>query len=232
MSRQKEAIQPKTDLTGDGERKRIEYEIEGWQAPDCEAPTDTDALIDLIERHTRALSEIILVTHTPQELQEEVTELSDLLTSFRYRTELVAKLIDSTTQQEQRNSIRAMLRAMKIQPLEHKEQASALLARSNELIKKAASFITRAQGEISRTAHLFAGYTAKVCGLCKGVETGPDDPCRVCKGKGSVLVHEPTTKCSRCDGHGKTKETDVAVHYSAVCVGCNGTGWERVQAIS
>ena len=232
MSRQKEGIQPKTDLTSDGQGRRIAQEIEGGQGPDCETPTDTDALIDLIVHHVKALSERILVSHTPQELQEEVNELSDLLTSFRYRAELVAKLIDSTTPKDQRNSIRAMLRAMKMQPLEHREQASVLLARSNELIKRSASLISRAQEEISHTAHLFAGYTAKACGLCKGVETSRDEPCRACKGKGSVLVREPSIKCSRCDGNGKTKVTDVAVHYSALCVGCDGTGWESVRTIS
>lgn len=193
------------------------------EAADHEERDYTDALIELIEQHLKSLSEKLQRPHDLQELQVEVTELSDLLTSFRHRAEILTKLLDGATPQKEQENISAVLRAMRDKSLENREAAAEVLARSNELIKKSAALITEAQEMISRRSHLFAGYTAKACGLCKGIESGAR--CAACKGKGSVLVREPATKCSRCEGNGRTKTADEAIHYSSLCVECSGTGW-------
>jgi len=64
------------------------------------------------------------------------------------------------------------------------------------------------------------------CSWCDG--KGIDDfklnsPCEVCGGDGYIDVPDPPTKCGRCNGTGKTK--DSFSQQTGKCSGCKGTGW-------
>jgi len=65
------------------------------------------------------------------------------------------------------------------------------------------------------------------CARCKGtgVYSSPD-PCRVCGGKGAVLVeidgNTPFVKCARCNGTGVYSSPDP-------CRACKGTGAQPIS---
>jgi DnaJ-class molecular chaperone len=68
------------------------------------------------------------------------------------------------------------------------------------------------------------GFTPENCASCNGLGTGQDQqPCQPCRGKGRILVIQPSTPCPRCNGSGKPESGN----FWAVdrCVVCQGTGW-------
>jgi len=183
---------------------------------------DGDVLFEMIEERMQVLTNILAGPHMGTELQAEAASLSSLVETLSLRVEFIAKLLNGSTSVLQREALRASMQAMHIEPSPSKEE---MLARSNELIKKAAALIARAQETINKEAYRSTGYAIKICGLCKGITDTPDDPCVVCKGKGSVIMREPSIRCPRCEGNGKTRTADKAVLYSSLCVECSGTGW-------
>jgi DnaJ-class molecular chaperone len=77
------------------------------------------------------------------------------------------------------------------------------------------------------------GFAPELCGLCVGRgkgALGPDEPCPPCKGKGVVLVHQPSVKCPRCGGNGRAKTIfDGLTTDPRLCVICQGSGWVMVK---
>lgn len=68
-------------------------------------------------------------------------------------------------------------------------------------------------------------YQLEVCGLCRGNDTHPNQPCPACHGQGRVFVLQPAVPCPRCGGDGRANNTDLAFYYYPLCVVCQGTGW-------
>jgi hypothetical protein len=67
-------------------------------------------------------------------------------------------------------------------------------------------------------------YEPETCAWCGGRST-PDGPCRVCLGKGAVLVRQPARVCPRCRCTGKSLKSNAGA-----CVQCGGAGWAGVRA--
>ena len=66
------------------------------------------------------------------------------------------------------------------------------------------------------------------CAWCGG--KGIDDvklksPCIICDGDGYINVPDPPTKCGRCSGTGKVKDSFSS--EAGKCSGCSGTGWAK-----
>lgn len=68
-------------------------------------------------------------------------------------------------------------------------------------------------------------YSAEYCACCNGTGAVFDGACAACKGKGDVMVLQPSRKCPRCRGNGKPVEADRAIYYNCLCLVCRGTGW-------
>jgi len=67
------------------------------------------------------------------------------------------------------------------------------------------------------TASVTLAHTSAKCAYCSGGgKDGNYQPCRVCKGFGSVLVVAPAEKCAYCSGGGK----DGNYQPCRVCKGC------------
>ena len=70
-----------------------------------------------------------------------------------------------------------------------------------------------------------SNYAPEECAWCQG--TGKQKPqarCRVCGGKGGLLVAQPAQRCPACDGAGHPPlglSTDL-------CPGCDGGGWQHI----
>jgi hypothetical protein len=66
------------------------------------------------------------------------------------------------------------------------------------------------------------GFAPENCASCNGLGSGQDKQlCQPCRGKGRILVIQPSVHCPRCNGSGKP-ESNWCVDY---CVVCLGTGW-------
>ena len=189
---------------------------------------DINALYELVESHTRSLFQILERPHTIEEVEQEVETLNDLIYSFTRTNELLEKLLDNSTSDSKRAQVLKTLKAARMELAEKREYWIQLREKSNGLIKRTAALIAKAQMHIDKEAHRHSGYTLEVCGLCKGL-AGDVDNCSVCNSRGTVLVHQPAAKCARCSGNGRTSSKDKAIHYSSLCVVCEGTGWVRAE---
>ncbi len=68
-------------------------------------------------------------------------------------------------------------------------------------------------------------YAVETCAWCCGAGKENDDlQCRVCRGRGAVLVARPSQKCKACHCTGR-----VYVSAMRACRGCGGAGWEGVR---
>jgi hypothetical protein len=185
------------------------------------APQELDALDELIESHLRTLFKLLDRPHSLEELHAEVNTLNELVSSFSRRNELIQMLVDSFTPETRRTQIREVLRAHRIRIAESKEEMALLREKSNHLIKRAMSLISKAQRIIDKQAYMHTGYAIETCGLCKGSRYKEEAYCVACKGEGTVLVRQPARKCVRCGGGGI--ETNGV--STRVCAICAGTGW-------
>ena len=64
------------------------------------------------------------------------------------------------------------------------------------------------------------------CSWCEGRgidEPELSSPCNVCGGDGYISVPDPPTRCGRCKGTGRVR--DSVSGRSEKCSGCGGSGW-------
>ncbi len=70
-------------------------------------------------------------------------------------------------------------------------------------------------------------FSLEPCAWCKGTgleskskkKKKPDKQCRVCYGRGNVLVEQPSQNCPKCKGKGKRP-------LGRKCNVCDGAGWD------
>jgi DnaJ-class molecular chaperone len=68
-------------------------------------------------------------------------------------------------------------------------------------------------------------YEPEECAWCKGTRKGRDgERCQVCKGRGAVLVAQPSRMCVPCRGSGR----EGGFSDQPVCPVCGGSGWQGV----
>jgi hypothetical protein len=185
----------------------------------------SNGLAELLEAQIRALSGKLSRAYTIEEIEAELSALNDVVYTFKRRDELLEKLLDSATPEDKREQIRETLMAERMRVAENKADLERVHAKSHQLLERSILLLVKAQRQIDKTAHKHSGYALELCGLCKGLGGAGDVPCLACKGKGSVLVHQPALKCPRCAGNGKSSATDRAVYSSERCIVCLGSGW-------
>src|SRR5437867_514651 len=160
-------------------------------------------LDELLEIHIGKLSEILCRPHTLEEIETELAALNDLIYTYKRRDELLEKLLDGGTAEGDRHQIHETLRAQRMRVAENREAIARTHAKSHQLLERSAQLIIRAQSLINEEAHKHTGYVLEPCGLCRGLGGATNAPCLPCKGKGSVLVHQPSISCPRCKGDGR-----------------------------
>jgi len=67
-------------------------------------------------------------------------------------------------------------------------------------------------------------YEPETCAWCGGRRGTTEGPCRVCGGKGAVLVRQPARVCPDCRCTGRRLEAPTEA-----CTGCGGAGWDGVR---
>jgi hypothetical protein len=185
----------------------------------------TDGLAELVETRVRSLANKLSLPHTLQEIEAEVVALNDLIHAFKHKDELLEKLLDGATAEGERGQIRQTLEAMNMKVTANGEELERLHDKSHQLLERSIYLIAKAQRQINKEAHKHSGYALELCRLCKGIGGSTHNPCRPCKGRGTVLVHQPAHKCQSCYGKGKASSAKAVSHAEQLCVFCRGTGW-------
>src|SRR5215216_1857217 len=178
---------------------------------------DTIGLDDLVEAHVRSLANKLSLPHTLQEIEAEVVALNDLIHAFKHKDELLEKLLDSATTEGERGQIQQTLKAMRMKVTNNGAELERLHDKSHQLLERSIYLIAKAQRQINKEAHKHSGYAIELCGLCKGLGGSTDNPCRPCKGRGTVLVHQPAHKCETCGGKGKATSANAVGHAGELC---------------
>jgi hypothetical protein len=190
---------------------------------------DKNELDAIIEKHSLALLKILGRPHTIDELAAEIAVLADLMHSFKRMDNMIEQLLDGGLSKDKRCEIQAALEAQHVKVAVDHEEMVRLHEKSRMIIERSSAVLAKAQLQVNKEAHNYSGYALEICGLCQGLGDGSVAPCPACKGRGSVPVRQPAVRCSRCGGNGKTSSRDKAIHFSALCVTCNGTGWDKAK---
>jgi predicted nucleic acid-binding Zn ribbon protein len=183
----------------------------------------SDSLEELIEEHLKRINEKLGQPHSLAEIADSVSQLNDLLASYKKRSELLNSLVDVKTPISKKESIRRMLEAQHVRVAANHEECMRLALRSQQIIARSTQLVVRIRRQVDLEAHRNSGYLLETCGLCEGVGGTTDQLCPACKGKGNVLVHQPALQCPRCSGSGKPEKTRA--YLSNVCTVCRGSGW-------
>lgn len=194
--------------------------------------TDIDqqfnALDELILAEIQSLFEKMARPADSEELQASVTSLNELLQAYNLKEELVRRLVDSATPEDERNAIRELL-ASQLQFLhQHKQVNADLHSRSPQLIEESKDLIARAQERLERQRQTASDYALEDCAWCRGTAYAAEGPCQACNGRGKVRVYQPSRQCPHCNGDGKASEADKRVYLSPRCSMCQGAGWALI----
>ncbi|HKA21072.1 MAG TPA: hypothetical protein VKN18_22515 [Blastocatellia bacterium] len=187
----------------------------------------SQSLEELIGDHLSRLTEKLQDGASIAELADEVGRLNDLLISYKLRDELLERLLDNATSEARRNQILETLDAQRMKVARNQAEVERIHSRSHDILNKSAQVIATIQRQINKNAHKHSGYELEMCGFCEGFGRASEKTCPVCRGRRTVLVYQPATKCQRCNGVGKATIDPVSLSSSALCIACRGTGWSR-----
>lgn len=111
---------------------------------------DTRSLDELIEAHLQALLDKLARPCTAEVIGAEVATLNDLLQSYKLMNEMLERLIDSATPEENRRHIIETLQALHVRVANNQSEIKRLHAKSRQLMERSTLLIRQAQEEMSR----------------------------------------------------------------------------------
>jgi hypothetical protein len=153
----------------------------------------TQSLDDLIENHLKSLFDKLSRPHSLDDIESELATLNDLIYTFKRKDELLEKLIDSTTPEENRCQIRKTLEANRIKVAKNQFELEQLHAKSHQLLERSLLLIMKAQWQIQKEAHKSSGYKLETCDYCEGTGHCVSGRCPLCKGIGTILRPQSKT---------------------------------------
>ena len=182
--------------------------------------------VDLLEARLREIT-AQLRNSSIDELSAELSELLELLNSYKRNDELLECLLYAPTHALQREQIREVLKERIA--LTNRQELERLYARSHELIGRSARLLARIDRQIYARKHRGSGFAPEMCGYCKGTGGTFSRVCPVCTGRRTVLVRQPSLVCPRCKGEGTVNSNERSRIAASFCVLCHGTGWTFIS---
>ena len=164
-----------------------------------------------------------------EEIEAEVTTLHELVDDFSQLDRRLEKLLDPATPTAEIRQIVEQLPDPAKRVAENLNELTHVHSVSHQLIARSVSLVTRAQRLIDQSKNQSSRYALEVCGFCEGFGRTEDSSCPACKGKRSVLVHQPGIKCPRCKGTGRPDSSEPSVRCYRMCTVCLGSGWALNQ---
>lgn len=111
---------------------------------------DTHSLDELIEAHLQALFAKLARPHTAEVIGADLATLNDLIQSYKLRDEMLERLLDSATPEENRRQIIETLQALHVRVAANQSEIERLHAISHQLMERSTLLIRQAQEQISR----------------------------------------------------------------------------------
>src|SRR5262249_50725682 len=147
-------------------------------------------------------------TAATDEIESELFSLHSLIDQYKRHDELIETLIDPMSDSEQRAQIREALREQHLRNAENRAEAERLHARSRSVLEKSARLMAEIDRRVYDRTHKGSEYAPELCGFCRGIGGRAKTPCIACRGRRTVLVHQPPLTCPRCGGTGQPNERD------------------------
>jgi hypothetical protein len=162
-----------------------------------------------------------------EDVEKDLLYLHSLINRYRRIDELLENLITPTIESDERPSKRFLeeLREQHIRVAENRVEAERLHAKSHRILEHSAHLLAQIDRQIFERTHKGSEYAPELCALCRGIGGRANAPCIACKGRRTVLVHQPALSCPRCNGTGKPNEHDRIQFSSNFCLVCRGRGW-------
>ena len=192
-----------------------------------ERKTEQTGFEDLLEsRLTELLSK---VGHCAvEELQAELHSLHSLIDQYKRDNELLESLASPIITSDQRAELRQQLQEQRLRVAANRAEAERLHAQSQRVLEHSAVLLAKIERRVYERTHRGTSYAPELCGLCRGIGGDANDPCPACKGRRTVLAHQPPVKCPHCTGTGKPTDHDRIQFALGVCLVCRGRGWALV----
>lgn len=111
---------------------------------------DTHSLDELIGAHLQALFAKLARPHTVEVIEADLATLNDLIQSYKLRDEMLERLLDSATPEENRRQIIETLQALHVRVAANQSEIERLHAISHQLMERSTLLIRQAQEQISR----------------------------------------------------------------------------------
>jgi len=183
-----------------------------------------EGLDQRIEAHLQRLSERIGRSYST-DVMEVVESLSTLLYSYKTRDEMLERLLESETGKIAHDQGQSKRTLQKVRQEEDCAELRRAHERSHELLERAVHLIVLIHRQLARSNDDRSNYAAEDCGYCLGAGAANGFACTPCHGGGRVYVHQPSLKCPRCKGNGRSDEQARALYESDSCLVCGGSGW-------
>lgn len=111
---------------------------------------DTRSLDAQIEARLQALFDKLARPKAIEEIEAEVATLNELMQSYKLMDEMLERLLDSATPEENRRQIIETLQALHIRVANNQSEIGRLHAKSHQLMERSTLLIRQAQEEIIR----------------------------------------------------------------------------------
>ena len=111
---------------------------------------DSRSLDELIEAHLLALFDKLARPHTAEVIEADLATLNDLIQSYKLRDEMLERLLDSATPEEDRRQITEALQALHVRGADNQSEIERLHAKSHQLMERSALLVRQAQEQIGK----------------------------------------------------------------------------------
>ena len=159
------------------------------------------------------------------EVEEELNSLSKVVNEYRLNDELLENFLSHTTPQYKSQLIQETLRRQATKVKKSAAELQRLHEKSHSILEHSAQLLAKIDRQLYELTHKNSDYAPEICANCGGIGSVNCKMCISCNGRRTILVHQPSIKCPRCVGTGRSGIRDRLDFSQYLCVICRGRGW-------